>query len=58
MRDIRSEDNFRRRARRRIVSAMRDCPVTGGAGPQDIVRRLDLPFQTDPVDAPQPALGL
>ena len=31
---------------------MLDRPVTAGSVPQDIVRRLDLPFDTDPVGRP------
>jgi hypothetical protein len=38
---------------------MRDRPGTGGPSvPQDIIRRLDFPFSTDPADAILKALGL
>jgi hypothetical protein len=41
------------------VSAMRDYPGTGGPSvPEDILRRLEFPFSTDPVDAPLKARGL
>jgi predicted ATP-dependent Lon-type protease len=52
------ENDLRRVAPRKIVSAMR-APATGGPRvPQDIVRRLDFTFFTDPVDAILKALGL
>jgi predicted ATP-dependent Lon-type protease len=59
MRDVGSENNFQRVAPGRIVSATLDRPVTGGPSvPQDIVRRLDFTFYTDPVDATLKALGI
>jgi DNA-directed RNA polymerase beta' subunit len=59
MRDVGSENNLRRIASKKIVSAMLDRPVTGGPSvPQDIVRRLDFTPYTDLVDTPPKAFGI